>query len=442
MKRRHWLLGAAAALAACGALPPAPPTQTPSMRDPANAQRMIVVAVTNPPQSVPLEAGSTPRGYETLPRYGAGDAARATLTQLAAQYALREVVAWPIAELRWQCVVFAIPPQASREDLLRSLLHDPRVKLAQPLQTFTTFTVPAQAPGVRGSGSPDGPLRYNDPYVGLQRGFAEIDAAEAQRWSTGAGVRLALIDGTVDATHPDLRGRVRLARDFTGVGEAPDKHGTEVAGVIAAVANNREGIVGVAPQAELLAFRACWPLDADGASAQCNSYTLAQALAAAIEARAQIINLSLGGPADPLLTQLLTYALGQGALVVGALPPDGRRDGFPLSVPGVIAVDSAGNTVRPGVIHAPGREVLTLVPGGHYDYASGSSLAAAQVSGVLALMLAREPRLTSPTAHELLARSIGPRAGASIDACVALAQLGADARCHGAALAGVAISTR
>jgi len=442
MKRRHWTLGAAAALAACSALPPVPPVQTLAMRDPADAQRMIVVAVANPPQSVALEAGSTPRGYDTLPRYAASDAARANLAQLAAQYALREVVAWPIPELALHCVVYAIPPQASRAALLQRLAQDPRVRLAQPLQTFSTFAGTAPAPSARRPESADEPLPYNDPYVGLQRGFAEIDAAQAQRWSSGVGVRVALIDSQVDAAHPDLRGRVRFARDFTGVGATPDRHGTEVAGVIAAVANNRQGIVGVAPEAELLALRACWPLDADGASAQCNSYTLAQALAAAVEAHAQIINLSLGGPADPLLEQLTAYAIGQGAIVVGAVPPDGRRDGFPLSVPGVIAVGVAGEAAPPGALHAPGREVLTLEPGGHYDYASGSSLAAAHVSGALALMLAQDPQLTATTARELLVRSAADTASASINACAALSALRGDQRCHRAAPADTAFSAR
>jgi hypothetical protein len=438
MNPRCWTVAGAFALAACAALPPAPPPQTSAMRDPADAQGMIVVAVANPPQSLSLEAGSTPRGYQTLPRYGASDAARASLARLAVEYGLHEVVAWPIPELRLHCVVFAIADRNARDALLQRLAHDPRVQLAQPLQTFTTFAAATQAPDVPRSESNQAAMRYNDPYVGLQRGFAEIEAAQAQHWSQGRGVRLALIDSQVDATHPDLRGRVRLARDFTGAGAAIDRHGTEVAGVIAAIANNHEGIVGVAPQAELLALRACWPVDADGASAQCNSYTLAQALAAGIAARARIINLSLGGPADPLLERLTAYAIARGAIVVGAVPPDGRRDGFPLAVPGVIAVGVAGQAAAPGVLYAPGREVLTLEPGGHYDYASGSSLAAAHVSGVLALLLAQDPYLTAATARALLARSAGLAANASINACAALALLRADRRCAASSALGSA----
>ncbi len=91
-----------------------------------------------------------------------------------------------------------------------------------------------------------------------------------------------------------------------------DRHGTEIAGVIAAVANNREGIVGVAPEARLLVFKACWQARADDDAALCNSFTLARALVAALDAHAQVVNLSLAGPEDPLLSDLIREGLRRG----------------------------------------------------------------------------------------------------------------------------------
>src|SRR3546814_20730360 len=85
-------------------------------------------------------------------------------------------------------------------------------------------------------------MRYNDPYVQLQRGFAEIDAALAQRVSQGEGVDVALVDTGVDTAHPDLKGRIRGIHDMVGDSVKTmygDRHGTEVAGIIAAVGNNR-----------------------------------------------------------------------------------------------------------------------------------------------------------------------------------------------------------
>src|SRR3546814_20325316 len=95
-------------------------------------------------------------------------------------------------------------------------------------------------------------MRYNDPYVQLQRGFAEIDAALAQRVSQGEGVDVALVDTGVDTAHPDLKGRIRGIHDMVGDSVTTmygDRPGTEVAGILAAGGKNRLGIVGVAPEA-------------------------------------------------------------------------------------------------------------------------------------------------------------------------------------------------
>ena len=86
---------------------------------------------------------------------------------------------------------------------------------------------------------------------------------------------------------------IAAAANFVDADDAQfrrDRHGTEMAGVIAAVANNREGIVGVAPEARLLIFKACWQAHADEDAARCNSFTLARALAAAFDAHAQVVN--------------------------------------------------------------------------------------------------------------------------------------------------------
>ncbi|MGH8457023.1 MAG: S8 family peptidase, partial [Stenotrophobium sp.] len=245
-----------------------------------------------------------------------------------------------------------------------------------------------------------------------------------------------IIDTGVDAAHPDLKDRVTMERNFVDAGSAQfnrDRHGTEIAGVIAAVANNREGIVGIAPGASVLALKACWQLKPQADEAQCNSFTLAQALTVAIESSAQVVNLSLGGPADPLLSQLVEYGLQQGIIFVGAVPPDGGMSGFPVGVPGVIAVDVSGRAAGDAqVLHAPGREILTLTPGGHYDFASGSSIAAAHVTGVVALLLAQDAHLNAAAAYALLSRSSTSTAddrrdNVSINACVALTAL----RLHG-----------
>jgi subtilisin family serine protease len=246
---------------------------------------------------------------------------------------------------------------------------------------------------------------YNDPYVGLQRGFQQMDVADAHPWSRGDGVRVAIIDTGVDVNHPDLRGSIASAANFVDADEAQftrDRHGTEMAGVIAAVANNREGIVGIAPGARLLVYKACWQERAGADAAHCNSFTLARALSAAFDAHAQIINMSLAGPNDPLVGDLIRVGLSRGVLIVGAAAA-GADGGGLLHQPGVIEVASAeAPSAIASALFAPGTEILTLLPGGHYDFASGASIATAQVSGVVALMLAKNPALSANAAYQLL----------------------------------------
>ncbi|HVH36955.1 MAG TPA: S8 family serine peptidase [Tahibacter sp.] len=416
---RRWL-ASVAALVLAAAVQAAPPPQDWSAGY--DAARLIVVAVADKPDPQP-SAGATPRGYDALPNYSGGERAVETAAHLSADYGLSERAAWVIEPLRLRCLVFALPAQADRTQLLAELQHDRRVRLAQPLQEFETLAS-AGAPTVTAAvPAPD----YNDPYVGLQRSFSTISAGAAQRTTRGDGVRIALIDTGVDAAHPDLAGRIKEERDFVGgAAHTAERHGTEVAGVISAVANNKLGIVGVAPGAQLLAYRACWPATPQAASARCNTFTLALALGAALASDARIINLSLGGPADPLLQQLVDQAQSRGIVVVGAVPPDRRMDGFPVGIPGVIAVAAAEDTdAAAQTLRAPGRDVLTLEPGGHFDYASGSSLATAHVTGALALLLALDRHGRAAELAALLQRS-QQEAGRSIDVCRAIAALRRD----------------
>jgi subtilisin family serine protease len=181
-------------------------------------------------------------------------------------------------------------------------------------------------------------------------------------------------------------------------------------------------------------------LIADGVdAANCNSFTLAQALAGALDAHAQIINMSLSGPYDPLLHDLMQEGSRRGVIIIGAATsavapaPPGL-----MQQPGILEVASVGNShVPPSCLFAPGNEILTLLPGGRYDFASGDSIATAQVSGVVALMLANHPGLTVDLAYRLLCDSAGGRdagPGNSVDAAAAVLGL------HNSSLGGLSPS--
>ena len=383
--------------------------------------RMVVIAVANPSESVPVLPGTTAGGYAGAPGYMAYGSARATVAALEKDYHLHQVTAWPIVALKVQCAVLEIDGAEPRDQVLATIAKDRRVQLVQPLQTFRTLGVA---------------LAYDPNYESLQRGLQEIDAPAAQRISRGDDVRVAVIDTGLDTRHPDLAGRVVMTRDFVERDKTAfnrDIHGTAVAGIIAANQNNGHGVMGVAPGAKILAFKACWQTPtADGApdlnASACNTLTLAKALVASIEAHAQVINLSLSGPPDPLLARLVDYALQRGTIVVGAVPPSGDLHAFPVGVANVIAADLPGSKVTDAVLRAPGRDVLTLKPGGHYDFFSGSSFSAAYVSGISALLIAREPRLGATGVYAALKSSISGTDGEqTVNACVALYSIAAGA---------------
>ena len=423
---RWWaaLALAAATLVLCGGASAAAPVLSPPEVRSAPGQ-FIVVAVANPVTGRPGAVGGTAHGYGTNTNYRVSASATAVLRDIASQYSLTLVSEWPIEQLQMHCVLFRIPPGTTREAMIERLKADKRVLIAQPLNEFeSASTVETAAPSSAA-----------DPYARLQSNVSALDVVEAHAFSRGAGIRVAIIDTGVDTNHPDLAGRTQLTRNYIDDDEATfrsDRHGTQVAGLIAATSNNGIGIVGVAPDVKLMAYKACWQASASSAG-RCNSFTIAQALADALAAKAQVINLSLVGPSDPLLEALVAKATDSGVIVVGAVSDD-PRFAFPSKLPHVLPVAEAETAMghdgdgSDGILRAPARDIVTLVPNGHYDFASGSSLATAQITGVVALMLARNQKLGVTRIRELLAQSTekhdttrGPFR--SVNACTALAQV-------------------
>ncbi len=391
----------------------------------ADGARYIVVTVKNDARAQAERPGSTPRGYDAAGRYGVTASASAQVRALERDYGLREISAWPIATLRVHCIMFELPLSAARATMIARLTNDQRVESVQPLNQFSTESTPQP------------PLTYNDPYAKLQTALRELAIEAAQQRSRGAGMQIAVIDTGLDFDHPDLKGRVVDHHNFVDADEATfrrDLHGTEVSGVIAAVADNGIGIVGIAPDARIIALKACWHVAAG--PAVCNSFTLAQALEAAIVAHADIVNMSLAGPPDPLLARLVAQGAAQGTIFVGAVGRAGSGNSFPAELDEVLAVDCAEDgSANPHHLLAPGHDVLTLVPNGHYDFASGSSLAAAEMSGIVALLLAERPHLTTAELRDLLqhsSRRVDSPAGEilAVDACRALTAARAGGRCE------------
>jgi hypothetical protein len=414
------------ALAGCATVPGEVPATLLGEDARAHPERNVVITLRNEPSDVNPYAASTSRGYGGQGTYRASADAIEQARRIAANYSLREVAAWPIELLAVHCLVYEIPATVQRDQVIAALRRDPGVESAEPL---TRFELRASS--------------YNDPYAALQRNLIDMGVSPAQQWSQGEGVRIAIVDTGVDTSHPDFANRLSPVGDYVGNGRSTaEEHGTAVAGIIAAEPNNRIGIVGIAPRAQVISLRACW--SAATGSGECNSFTLAQALVAALNAHAAIVNLSLGGPSDRLLERIVERGLERGTIFVGAVPASGRKEGFPTEIDGVIAVDAAERHERtPNVLYAPGTDIFTLTPGGHYDAVSGSSVAAAEVSAVIALLVARRPTLQAREAQELLGRSMlvgdPPRPTATaVNACAALRDLLRVGTCHsdGTSMAG------
>lgn len=243
-----------------------------------------------------------------------------------------------------------------------------------------------------------------DPYASLQYSLAVTDVRAVRHLSTGAGVKVALLDSAPDSAHLDLS----AARIQPIAGEEPPPvgvHGTLMAGVINAIEGNGFGIIGLAPDAELIPIPICKPKGAAGG--QCTIYDLLRGLDRAWDAGASIVNLSLSGPPNILLERGVARLEELGAVVVAAAGNDGStRERYPAAYPSVIgvgAIDREGRLFEasnrgPWVeLGAPGVDVLSTVPDSAFAFGNGTSLAAAHVTGVLSI-------LTSVTGDPKLAR--------------------------------------
>jgi subtilisin family serine protease len=411
------LLLAAALLAGCASSSGVRSEQSAGTTE-QTAARQILVTVRQP---ATLAAGLTgaPNQRYLQRRYGPAPTVDRVLTQLAHEHELRRVEGWPIQSLDVYCEVLTVPEGRDVSEVLDALNSDPRVDLAQRMNLFSTQTT-----------------KYDDPYLELQSAATAMEVERAHELATGRGVSIAIIDSAVDGDHPDLRGRVRLARNL--VTEQPgarggEIHGTAIAGIIASAVNNREGIIGVAPDVSIAALRACWAVAEDDAAAQCSSFSLARALELALGLQPNVINLSLAGPDDPLLSRLLDRVTERGIVVVTAYPATTESSyAFPSSHPRVLTAHSARvrvNSDSPFTLAAPADEVLTTTPGAGYAFLSGNSLAAAHTTGVIALLMERQPDIDAERIAAILTATTTYSAGsASINACRAVARLaGAEA---------------
>jgi len=308
---------------------------------------------------------------------------RQAAESIAEHHGLAYVTDWWMQEIGLNCAVLKLPTDKNMEDTLTALRADMDVVSAERMGVFSTLSQ----------------SEMSDPFVDLQESVNFFDLNHLHQIATGKNIKIAVIDTGVEFEHPDLNGQIIARENFVDAispSFAEDLHGTAVAGVIAAHSGNNAGIVGVAPDAKIVALKACWPAETGAMAANCNSFTLALALHRALALEVDVINLSLSGPNDRIIELLIQEALARGILVVAAnhTATDGHIS-FPASVSGVIGVtDNLPQQVpeQSVLVVAPSNKIITTVPVGKYNFVSGTSLGAAQISGYLALLLQQYPR--------------------------------------------------
>jgi type VII secretion-associated serine protease mycosin len=234
-------------------------------------------------------------------------------------------------------------------------------------------------------------------------------------WDTtkGAGIKVAVIDTGVDAQHPDLEKAMFGGTDVSSIGDASgylpvgevSHHGTMVASLLAGRGHGEdEGVIGVAPEAELLSVSMAF-----GAQTLNTDDQVAAGIKWAVDAGAKVINLSLTRNSKdwPLSwDEAFLYAFENDVVVVAAAGnrADGTEQvGAPATIPGVLVVagvdrnavaSSAASTAGLSIsVAAPATDLVSAFPGGEYKIWSGSSGAAPIVSGLVALVRAKYPEL-------------------------------------------------
>jgi len=316
---------------------------------------------------------------------------------LAMAYSLTVVSSEANQLINRRIVLYRFGDRREAQAVAAALSADTRVAGAQPNWRYRVMQSATSSNGSRvGTSS-------------LQYALAKLGLSDAHAIVQGRGVKIAVIDSGVDEAHPALTNAISTTLDAAPQrGQPIGKHGTAIAGIFKA-----QGMLkGVAPSSELMAIRAFFSSTNDGPE-QSSTAIILRSLDWAIRKNARVINMSFAGPADEALGQAVRAARRQGAVLIAAAGNGGLQatPAYPAAYPDVIAVTATD--ARDRLYHkanrgeyidvaAPGVDIFVVAPGQGYRHDSGTSLAAAHVSGIVALLLERDGKLNSTAITELL----------------------------------------
>ena len=292
---------------------------------------------------------------------------------------------------------FRITDGRSVPTVIASFGRDRRISRAQP-----NYVYAAQEDAAKTQAPPSG----GDP---AQYVLGKLDVPQAHALAQGSRVLVAVIDSSIDAAHPDLQGILAARFDAVKTPEQAGRHGTAMASAIAAHGK----LLGIAPAARILAARA---FDPTAVGARSTTTRLLDSLQWASDSGARVINMSFAGPADPRLREMIAAARRKGATLIAAAGNEGPNapPAYPAAYPEVIAVtatdidDRAFRQSNRGsylALAAPGVDIFVAAPNAGYDMTTGTSVAAAHVSGIAALLLDQNPGLTPDALQAILLRT-------------------------------------
>ncbi len=260
----------------------------------------------------------------------------------------------------------------------------------------------------------------NDPDVEKVWGHEAMDVEALyellamQKIQPKKKAKIAIIDTGVDAKHEDLNSSfVSISTDHN---TDPHGHGTHCAGIAAAVSNNGIGIASFAPTGDFVEVTSVKVFGKYGNTTQ---RTIINGMLLAADNGADVLSMSLGGPATAqsqrAYKQAVKYANKKGGIVVVAAGNENidARKRAPASVDGVITVAALAPDLDKAVfsndvsglkmgIAAPGVDIYSTIPNNKYEYFNGTSMATPYVAGLLGLMKSIQPKLTTEEAYKIL----------------------------------------
>ena len=284
-----------------------------------------------------------------------------------------------------------VPATADLKTLMQDVEAQSSVEYAQPNGLYEATLTP------------------NDPRLASQWGTLKIRMLQAWDVTTGdPNVIVSVIDSGRDPIHPDLSGVFLPGYDYYDNDPDPSDvagHGTMVSGVIAAVGNNGKGVAGVNWQCRILPYRV--------GNQFLSTWAIIEALRAAADAGARVVNMSFGSGAGMQAEhEAIQYAYNKGVVLVASAGNSYTTAPiYPAAYPEVIGVvattsddqkaafSSYGNWVD---VSAPGQGILTTTVGGGYGYVDGTSFSSPYTAGVASLVLSVNPTLTNDQVREIL----------------------------------------